>query len=123
MNTQSLAAPLRQAAALPDHACWLVLVSALDLMLTATIIARFGGREVNGIAQRVIDLGGLPGLIVFKFAVVIAVIAIWEFIARRQPHTARRLAEWGVALSAMPVVLGLAQIAAGVMAGRLPVAT
>ncbi len=122
MKPSALAAPLRQATALPDHACWFILVSALDIMLTATIIARFGGNEVNGLAHRVIEAGGLPGLIAFKFAVVLAVIVIWEFIARRQPHTARRLAEWAVALSAMPVVIGLAQVAAGVLSGRLPVA-
>ena len=97
-----------------------MLVSALDIMLTATIIARLGGVEVNGIAQRVIELGGLPGLIAFKFAIVVAVVAIWEYIARRQPATGKRLAEWAVALSSVPVVLGLVQIAAGVMAGRLP---
>lgn len=104
----------------PDHYCWYVLVCALDLMLTATILARFGGVEVNGLAHRIIVEGGLPGLIGFKFATVLLVVVICEVIGRRKTHAGRRLAEWAVAISSVPVVLALLQIAAEVAAGRLP---
>ena len=116
LTRAALATPAR----FPDQYCWYVLVCTLDLMLTATILARFGGIEVNGLAHRIIELGGLPGLIVFKFATVITVLAIDETIARTREPTARRLASWAVALSAIPVAVALLQIAGAVAAGRLP---
>ncbi|MGD9688756.1 MAG: DUF5658 family protein [Phycisphaerales bacterium] len=111
---------LRRPVLFPDQYCWYVLVCALDVMLTATIIERFGGIEVNTIADRVIEAGGLTGLLAFKFASVALVVGICEAVGRRRRETGRRLSEWAVAISAMPVVLGLVQVAAGVAGGRLP---
>lgn len=96
----------------PDHYCWYLLVCALDLMLTNTLIHHFGAIEVNGLAARVIESGGFWGLIAFKMATAILVIAICEHIGRSRLATARRLAEWAIAVSAVPSVLSMAQLSA-----------
>lgn len=94
----------------PDRYAWYVLVCFLDLIITNTILSRFGGVEVNGLAHRVIEAAGFPGLIAFKVASILLVVSICEIIGRRRISTARRLSEWGIALSAIPVIIGLLQI-------------
>lgn len=116
----ALALTFRRPALFPNHYCWYILACALDLMLTATILIEFGGIEVNGVAHRIIESFGLGGLVAFKFATVLLVIAICEVIGRRQERAGRRLAEWAIALSAIPVVLALAQVATAVANGHLP---
>lgn len=120
MHTRAMAGILRERAVLPNHASWFLLAGALDIMVTATILARFGGREVNGIAHAVIEAGGLPGLVAFKFASAVVVIVAWEWVARVRLSAARRLASWAVVVAALPVVAGLAQVAGGVLHGHLP---
>ncbi len=99
----------RAAAAFPDQYAWLVFVSAMDLMLT-WLILQLGGREVNPVADWILAAAGHGGLVVFKFAVVVFVILVCEFIARRQWRTARELAWVAVIISALPVVAALAQL-------------
>lgn len=94
----------------PDHYCWYLLVCVLDLVLTNTVLNHFGGVEVNGLASGVIEAAGFWGLIGFKMATVILVILICEHIGRVRPHTARRVAEWAIAISAIPSVLSLTQL-------------
>ncbi|MBX3402402.1 MAG: hypothetical protein KF699_03220 [Phycisphaeraceae bacterium] len=94
----------------PDHYCWYLLVCALDLVLTNTMIHHFGAIEVNGLAARVIESGGFWGLIAFKMATAMLVIAICEHVGRVRPATARRVAEWAIAISAVPSVLSMAQL-------------
>lgn len=82
----------------------LAFVSAMDLILTYMVIL-LGGIEVNPIANAVLQSpADFHGLIVFKFAVVAAVIMICEFIGRHTEPAARRLAMWAVAISAFPVL-------------------
>lgn len=82
----------------------LAFVSAMDLILTYMVIL-IGGIEVNPIANAVLQSpADFHGLILFKFAVVAAVIMICEFIARHTEIAARRLALWAVAISAFPVL-------------------
>jgi hypothetical protein len=89
---------------------WYILVAAMDVMLT-WLILMLGGRELNGIAVLALDRAGLHGLIGLKFATVLTVIAICEFIAMKSPATARRLAAAAVAISTFPVVVGILEIA------------
>ena len=98
----------------PDAYVWLVFVSAMDLMLTWGIVFELGGVEANPLARAILDLAGFPGMIVFKFGVMVAVIGVCEFIARHAPSTARKLAFVAVAISGFPILwstLLLAQVA------------
>lgn len=85
---------------------WFVLVAALDVMLTATIL-HLGGREANAIAEWIIHRFGLVGMVIYKFGLTIFVVLICETIARRDEKSARTLAYGAVAMSAIPVVVGL----------------
>jgi len=95
----------------PDHYVWYVLVSALDIMLTATVLAHLGMREANTFAQWSINHFGTWGLIGLKFLSVIAVVMICEFIGRRDRRRGRRLAVLAIVLSLVPVTAALAQSA------------
>ena len=95
-----------------NHYTWFVFVSALDVMLT-WVILHAGGREANHLAAAVLDRFGLEGLVVFKFALVILVIAICEVVGRKNIATGRRLASWAVALTCVPLL-----VAVGLLWGR-----
>jgi hypothetical protein len=95
-----------------NHYTWFVFVSALDIMLT-WVILHAGGREANQLAASVLERFGLEGLVVFKFALVILVIAICEVVGRKNFATGRRLASWAVALTCVPLL-----VAVGLLWGR-----
>ena len=88
----------------PNEYAWLIFVSALDVMLT-WIILYTGGYETNVLADAVVGRFGLPGLVVFKFALVLLVIVICETVGRRKPITGRRLAVASIAITCLPVVV------------------
>lgn len=88
---------------------WFVLLSALDAMLT-WVILKLDGEELNLIAHAVIEHGGLRGMVAFKFALVIFVVVMCEAISRRNMRTGTKLAEWSVAITAIPVVLAFVQL-------------
>lgn len=87
----------------PDRYLWLVFLSALDLMLTRVILF-LGGTEVNPLAEQVIVHWGMPGLSMFKFAIVAFVILACEYVGRISRQQGRRLAIIGVCIAAFPVV-------------------
>ena len=99
----------RRAALFPQIYVWYVFFAALDIMFT-WIILYWGGRELNGLASWALDLAGLPGLVLFKFALVMVVIAVCEIVGRRDLRVGRKLAEWSVAVTLIPVVLALWQL-------------
>lgn len=100
---------LQQSVYYPDEYLWLVLVGTLDIMCT-TVILMLGGYEVNPIADRILQAAGISGMVFFKFAAISVVVCICEYIARHRPTTARRLARFAVAISAVPVALGALQL-------------
>lgn len=110
MTAHASAVPSRREVLFPNHYCWYLLVCALDLVLTNTLINHFGAIEVNGLASRVIEAGGFWGLIAFKMATAVLVISICEHVGRVRLGTARRVAEWAIAISAIPSVLSMAQL-------------
>lgn len=99
---------------------WLLLLALLDVFFTSHIL-NFGGIEVNAIADRILQRSGVLGLLVFKISSIVLVVLICEYIARRGDRRATRLAEWGIALNAIPVAVGGAQLAA-FLAQSTPVA-
>ena len=82
---------------------WLVLVSALDVILTMLVLTVWGGSEVNPIVASIIHEMGFFWAIVFKFAVVLGVIIICEVVGRISDRNGRRLARFAVFLNALPV--------------------
>jgi len=94
----------------PTEYSWLVFLAAMDVMLTLLIIHGLGGSEANPIALWVLNTGGPRGMIVFKFAAIVLVVLICEFIGRRRFELGRRLARVGVGISAIPIVVAALQL-------------
>lgn len=95
----------------PDVYVWFVFLASLDIMCTWMIL-HLDGREENPLAEWIIEHGGLPGTSAFKLGVTLFVIGLCEVVGRRRVAAGRQLAEWCVALTAMPVVVALAQLLA-----------
>lgn len=111
----------------PNHYAWMVLFSALDIMLTHKILgaARFAGvadavfgeagpfhgHELNSIADWVIKQFGLWGAIGLKFASMILAILICEYVGLRTGKGGRRLAWTLVIVSIFPVAWELTVLA------------
>jgi len=89
----------------PASYALLVFVSALDLLLTWRIL-HIGGWETNLFAAIVIDRFDLPGVVAFKFGLVVFVILIAEFVGRRRPDLGRFLATLSVGFPATGAVAG-----------------
>lgn len=94
----------------PDRYAWYILASTMDIVVTVTVLVHYGAREVNSIAQASIELFGTWGLIGLKFLTLIIVIAICEFIGRRQERLGRMLATIAIAASLMPVLAAATQV-------------
>jgi hypothetical protein len=90
----------------PTEYTWLVLIASLDLMLT-WVILHAGGRELNSVADNIIDRYGLWGLSAFKFGIIAFVICLCEIIGPRRPATGRFLALTAVALNCIPVTMAV----------------
>jgi hypothetical protein len=105
----------------PNAYVWFVFLAALDVVLTYLILhpvlffrdfdmTESRGSEVNALANWIIERWDVPGMVVFKFALVVIVIVLCEIIGRRKDQTGRRLAEWAIALTVIPVALALIQM-------------
>jgi hypothetical protein len=94
----------------PDQYVWYLLAASLDIMLTFAIIEHFGGSEVNAVADALLQRFGLWGLILLKYATVVIVIAICELIGAKYDTLGKRLAQLAIAVSALPVGIGLIQL-------------
>lgn len=106
----------------PEVYVWYVFLASLDIMLT-WLILRMGGREENALAKWIISHGGLVGAVLFKFGAVVLVVLICEYIGRRRAKTGRRVAEWAIALTAIPVVVAIVQLLYVVLRPGGPTAT
>lgn len=88
---------------------WFVLISAFDVILTWLILL-LGGSEVNILADAVISHAGLKGVLIYKFCLVILVVVVCEVVGRRRPRIGRNLARFAVVITALPVILSIAQL-------------
>lgn len=93
----------------PGQYTWLVFLSALDVMMT-WIVLHAGGREVNPIAQFVIERGDIWGVVLFKFAIAVLAILACEQVGRRAPDWGLNLSRAAVAISAFPVAVACVQL-------------
>lgn len=108
--------PASRAVLYPNHYIWFVFLSAMDVLLTAVAL-RFGAYEANPLAAWLLERYGVAGLIVLKFTAVPIVIFLCEFIGRHKPPVGARLAEWVVALAAIPIAITLVLLLARVYGG------
>lgn len=83
---------------------WLVLVSALDLILTMLVLFVWQGHEVNPVAAAVIQHMGFTGAIGLKFGLVVLIILICELVGRRSDRDGRSLATGAILISGAPVI-------------------
>src|SRR3712207_3357228 len=88
---------------------WFVFVASLDVMFTWLILG-LGGEEVNRFARAVIQLGGFPAMIAFKFIIVAVVVLICEAVGRRKYEVGRRVARLAVIITCLPPALAFIQL-------------
>lgn len=112
---------VRRGVLYPNHYTWFVFLAALDVLCTYLILTpglfassdgrrELVGQELNALADWVIHTFDTPGKVAYKFALVALVVVICEVVGRRKPAVGRKLAEWAVALTAIPVAVALAQM-------------
>ncbi len=89
----------------PQQYTWFLFLSCLDLLFTWTIL-HSGGQELNWLAAKVIQHADLYGLVAYKFGWVVAIVLMIETIGKHRPPLGRRVAEWAVAITSVPVVIG-----------------
>ncbi|HYF13760.1 MAG TPA: DUF5658 family protein [Phycisphaerales bacterium] len=94
----------------PEQYVWYLFAASLDIMLTFAIIEHFGGSEVNAVADALLRRFGLWGLIGLKYSTVVVVIAICELIGAKYDSVGKKLALVAIAVSALPVGVGLIQL-------------
>lgn len=94
----------------PNAYCWFLLLASLDVMVTGVVLLVYGGFEANAIAAAAIERFGVSGLLLVKLPSVLVVLAMCELIGRRREGVGRALAVSAAALTALPVLLGAAQI-------------
>lgn len=88
----------------PNEYTWLLFFSAMDIIMTWVILWN-GGYEANPIARTVIEQFGLPGVVAFKFCLVLLVILVCEAVGARRPGTGRKLAVAAILVTCLPVAL------------------
>lgn len=94
----------------PQRYVWLVLLSALDVLMT-TVILTVGGREANPLADWVLGNFGLRGMTIFKFVLISGVILLIEYLGRRDRAAGKRLCFYALVLTMFPVVVALVSLA------------
>jgi hypothetical protein len=99
------AAPLGRTTLYPRVYLCFVFLAALDVIITLAIL-HLGGHELNALADWVIQRYDVPGVVVYKFGLVVVVVLLCEIIGRRRPRRGQLLARWAVVISAFPVVIG-----------------
>lgn len=73
----------------PQETLLFAVVSALDAVMTQSMLLSGSFTESNPIARRVIGLYGLQGMFVFKVVMVLLIVGIVQIVARQRPQVAR----------------------------------
>jgi len=89
----------------PQPYLWYVFLSSMDVVFT-WLILQSGGREVNAIADWILQTHDVRGIILLKFILLTFVVVVCEIVGRHNHATGLKLARWAVAISAFPVLVG-----------------
>jgi hypothetical protein len=114
-------APHRWSVRYPNAYVWFIFLATLDIMLTYLILhpvlfardvtmTESRGAEANALADWFIQRWDVPGMVAFKFVLVVVVVVLCEVIGRHRDSIGRRLAEWAVAVTVIPVLVALVQM-------------
>lgn len=95
----------------PDLYVWFIFLAILDAVCTAVILG-LDGREENALAAWIIHHGGYAAVVIYKFALVSIVLVICEVLGRRRGSLGRFVAGLGVAMTSVPVAIGMIQLMA-----------
>ncbi len=94
----------------PNLYAWYILAATLDVVVTHQILHHFQGTEVNKLADSLIRHFGVAGMIGLKYASIIVVVLVCEFVGRRKRRLGRGLAIAAICISSLPVGVGLLQL-------------
>lgn len=83
-----------------------ILVNVIDIFVTYVIL-RFGGQEVNPIANFFIRHWNVPGMIAFKMTVVAFVTILVQIIARRNALLASRVLNLGTVVVTLVILYSM----------------
>jgi hypothetical protein len=89
---------LRRHLPLETETCFFILANALDAIMTRLLLNFPQFRESNVIADWILDMYGMKGMIAFKFIIVTVVVVIAQVIAPKKLHVARYLLIGGTLL-------------------------
>lgn len=80
--------------------CFVWLIGLRDAAITATMIQAFGPRaEMNPIAILILAIGGVPAMLVYKLALLVAFTLIVSRLGRVSANLARIVLTGGVTIS------------------------
>ncbi len=88
---------------------YVLLFALMDVFLTSRILA-LGGTEVNGVANGILQVTGVPGLLTYKLICVLIVFLICDYIASQGDRRAIRVAQAGIVLNVFPALVGATQL-------------
>mgnify|MGYP000978705533 CR=1 FL=1 len=88
---------------------WFIFLSVMDLLFTC-IVLKLGGQEVNWVANKILEVWDLYGLLGFKLIMVVIIILICDFVGRRNNPRGRFIALTAVGLTAIPVIMAIVQL-------------
>lgn len=84
-----------------------ILASAIDLLMTYTLLHRSDFRESNAVAAWFIDGWGKNGMVIFKFSLVTIVAVIAQIVARKDVRIGRWILNFGIAIVSCVVIYSL----------------
>ena len=90
---------------------WLLIAAVLDVFLTWFILCWLDGVELNPLAARLIDQGGISAATAYKFTLVALLMCICEYVGRHRPPVGRTLLIYAVAANGLVIVFSLLLIA------------
>jgi hypothetical protein len=94
----------------PRHYVWITCLALLDIALTSLVLST-GGHELNALARLAIEHAGVFGMIGVKALTLAVIVAICEYVGRREPVKGRRIVEFALAANSVAVAFGLMYLA------------
>lgn len=92
---------------LESETSWLLLLGVLDLLITVALLRSGQAREANPLAQWVLGVGGVRGLVLFKCGLLAVVAVSAQIIATRHLRVGQGILRLGIAAQLVVVAYGV----------------